>query len=110
MVVSGGYQQSIASHTRVKRARKSPPQRALVHALLHNVIVHNKALANVGLDGIDDLKAVALVCANAQHVTLVDGKVHGAQAALAAQILVKRDHAAGEVAAAFAGAQVDLGR
>ena len=54
------------------------------HALLHDVVVHDEALADARFHGIDHVEALSAVAADAQLVVLVHREVHRAQAALAA--------------------------
>ena len=99
---------SISYARSIRQHRLHASNCARLRFLLHHVVVHDEAVADIGLDGFDGDEALAQVGANAQLVVLVHRQIHAVQVAFAAQRPVKRDHLRRVVLAAFLGQQVNL--
>lgn len=56
---------------------------ALRYRTLHNVVVHDETVADVGDHAVNNIESVTAIGAYSQFVMLVDGQVHGCQIPLA---------------------------
>ena len=99
---------SISYARSIRRRRLHAPGCRSLRFLLHHVVVHDEAVADIGLDGFDGDEALAQVGANAQLVVFVHRQIHAVQVAIAAQLPVERDHLRRIVLAAFLSQQVNL--
>ena len=77
------------------------PGPPLLCAALHNEIVHDKAVTDVGCYGINCFESLTLIGANTQLIAFIYRKIHCGKPALQTQVVIERNNVAREMLAAL---------